>query len=198
MTFVKGQQHLARAKFHAPNGVEYGESMYDGRMQAQRRCRITENPEGEAPAGVEVIMVGEPQKERGDSDVSEKKASTAAADAEDENDNTSADAENIADVRKSEDKYAEKVKVDQKVKAKDPIRMFGFLTPDALKKAQVDAIQIVEKAIPELCRVNAEMLEVEIKIRRARKYRAKAEEKERKEMGEKEKVPNVAGLSIEA
>lgn len=194
---MKGQQNLARAKFHAPNGVVYGEGMYDGRMQAVRRCRVTEDPDGV----VEVTAGGggvETEKEK-DSDASEKeKGDTADADAEDENDNTAADAGATNSSSNAADEYTEKADEKKNTKAKDPARMFGLLTPEALKKAQADSIQMVEKTIPELCRVNAEMLEVEIKIRRARKYRSKAEEKDLKEMGEKENNPNVAGLSIEA
>ncbi|KAF8857125.1 hypothetical protein BDZ45DRAFT_446852 [Acephala macrosclerotiorum] len=199
---ISGQQHLARAKFHAPNGVVYGESMYDGRMQAQRRCCVTEGLEGEVLTGVEVVTIGEGgEQERGDSDASEKeKGDTADGDAEDENDNTAAYRDTSNPSSNTADEKNEKVDEKKKTttKAKDPIRMFGLLTPDALKKAQADSIRIVETAIPELCRVNAEMQEVEIKIRRARKYRAKAEEKELKDMGKKENVPSVAGLSIEA
>lgn len=166
--------------------------MYDGRMQALRKCRVTADSEDAVITGLEVTVWEEEGGVR--SDASEKeKGDTTDEDAEDENANTGADAENAAE----ED--TEKEKADtKKTKAKDPIRMFGLLTPGALKKAQADAIRMVEKAIPELCRVNAEMLEVEIKIRRARKYRAKAEEKELKEKGHKENIPGVAGLSIEA
>jgi hypothetical protein len=58
---------------------------------------------------------------------------------------------------------------------KDPIRMFGILTPQALRLAQGGAIRMVEEIVPELVSVDAEMKEVEIKIRRARKQRTKAE-----------------------
>jgi hypothetical protein len=60
-------------------------------------------------------------------------------------------------------------------KPKDPLRMFGILTPQALRLAQGGAIKMVEDIVPKLVQVDAEMKEVEIKIRRARKFRAKAE-----------------------
>jgi hypothetical protein len=53
--------------------------------------------------------------------------------------------------------------------------MFGILTPQALRIAQGRAVKMVEDIIPQLVSVNAEMKEVEIQIRRARKHKAKAE-----------------------
>jgi hypothetical protein len=64
-------------------------------------------------------------------------------------------------------------------KPKDPLRMFGILTPQALRLAQGGAINMVEDIVPKLVQVDAEMKEVEIKIRRARKFRAKAEAAEK-------------------
>jgi hypothetical protein len=68
-------------------------------------------------------------------------------------------------------------------KPKDPLRMFGILTPQALRLAQGEAIKMVEEIVPKLVQVDAEMKEVEIKIRRARKFRAKAEAAERMQEG---------------
>lgn len=62
--------------------------------------------------------------------------------------------------------------------AKDPLRMFGLLTPSALREAQKESIKMVEEIVPRILEVDAEMKEVEIRIRRARKWRAKAEAKE--------------------
>ena len=72
-------------------------------------------------------------------------------------------------------------------KPKDPIRMFGILTPKALRLAQGGAIKMVEEIVPELVSIDAEMKEVEIKIRRARKNRAKAEAAEKTLVGESRK-----------
>ncbi|KAK3401072.1 hypothetical protein B0T20DRAFT_160291 [Sordaria brevicollis] len=57
----------------------------------------------------------------------------------------------------------------------DPLRWFGLLTPLPLRLAQTQAIQAVEDIIPRLVTVNAEMQQVEIEVRRARKRREKAE-----------------------
>jgi uncharacterized small protein (DUF1192 family) len=59
--------------------------------------------------------------------------------------------------------------------AKDPLKIFGLLTPQSLKAAQNDAVRTVQELVPRLCEVDAEMKEVEIQIRRARKHRSKAE-----------------------
>jgi hypothetical protein len=61
---------------------------------------------------------------------------------------------------------------------KDPLRMFGLLTPRTLREAQRESIRMVEDTVPKLLSVDAEMKEVEIRIRRARKWKAKAEAKE--------------------
>jgi hypothetical protein len=70
-------------------------------------------------------------------------------------------------------------------KPKDPVRMFGILTPQALRLAQGGAIKLVEEIIPKLASIDAEMKEVEIKIRRARKHRVKAEAAEKTVVGER-------------
>jgi hypothetical protein len=70
-------------------------------------------------------------------------------------------------------------------KPKDPVRMFGILTPQALRLAQGGAVKVVEEIIPKLASIDAEMREVEIKIRRARKHRVKAEAAEKTVVGER-------------
>jgi hypothetical protein len=64
----------------------------------------------------------------------------------------------------------------QKGKGKrDPLRMFGILTPQSLRAAQKEAVEMVEGIIPRLVSIDAQMKEVEIQVRRARKWRGKAE-----------------------
>lgn len=65
--------------------------------------------------------------------------------------------------------------IETNTKRKDPIRMFGILTPQALKMAQADAIKMVEEIVPELVKVDREMLALEIEVRRRRKWLVKAE-----------------------
>ena len=64
---------------------------------------------------------------------------------------------------------------DAPAKAVDPLRWFGVLTPMPLRQAQKEAVEAVERVIPRLATLSAEMAEVEIQVRRARKKRAKAE-----------------------
>ena len=79
-------------------------------------------------------------------------------------------------------------------KGKDPLRMFGLLTPSALREAQRECVMTVEEVLPRIASVDAEMKEVEIRIRRARKWKAKAEAREghfngkRKQAGHKVEV----------
>jgi hypothetical protein len=58
---------------------------------------------------------------------------------------------------------------------RDPLKMFGLFIPQALRLSQVDSVKIVESIIPGLVNTEREMAEVEIRIRRARKYRRKIE-----------------------
>jgi len=57
----------------------------------------------------------------------------------------------------------------------DPIRMFAVLPPPTLRSAQKDAVNMVS-TIPKLVSVDQEMKEIEIRIRRARKYKLREEE----------------------
>ncbi len=66
-------------------------------------------------------------------------------------------------------------------KGKDPIRMFGILTPQSLRMAQGDAIKLVQEIVPRLLNIDAEMKQTEIQIRRAKKQRAKAEALEKRD-----------------
>jgi hypothetical protein len=67
-----------------------------------------------------------------------------------------------------------------KTAPKDPLRMFGLLTPPPLRLAQAESIKSVEEVIPKLVSIDAEMKEVEIRIRRARKWKVKAEAQDEK------------------
>ena len=67
-----------------------------------------------------------------------------------------------------------------KTAPKDPLRMFGLLTPPSLRLAQAESIKSVEEVVPRLVSIDAEMKEVEIRIRRARKWKAKAQAQEEK------------------
>lgn len=83
--------------------------------------------------------------------------------------------EPVADETDGEDGAEKKKPVK---KSKDPLRWFGVLTPQALRSAQASSVKAVQDIIPKLVSVNAQMLDVEIEVRRARKKRAKAEKEQ--------------------
>ena len=56
-----------------------------------------------------------------------------------------------------------------------PIKMFGILVPQALRQAQTQAVGLVQDVVPKLVELNLEMGNLEVEIRRKRKYKAKAE-----------------------
>jgi len=132
-------------------------------MQAARRWCVTSGPEGA------IFSVCEVQKLR-----------SAASDGLRE-ENADADAREKEAAIEGEKGNAEKMADEGKegTKPKDSLRMFGILTPQALRLAQGGAIKMVEEIVPKLVQLDAEMKEVEIKIRRARKFRAKAEAAEK-------------------
>ena len=84
-----------------------------------------------------------------------------------------------AEAEKEEEDDSEEMKTSHG--PRDPIRMFGLLTPPSLRPAQIDGITTVEEIVPRLVSVDAAMREVEIRIRRGRKYMARAEMREEKE-----------------
>lgn len=132
-------------------------------MQAARRCCVTSGQEGA------IFSVCEVQKLRSaaSEDLREENADADAREKEPDTEGEIGNAETMADEGK------------EGTKRKDPLRMFGILTPQALRLAQGGAIKMVEEIVPKLVQVDAEMKEVEIKIRRARKFRAKAEAAEK-------------------
>lgn len=145
-------QGIARANFSAERGIRYGQELYDERMQASRTLAIA--PREDGTLTFDVVHHGDGL---GDSEGNEKHEANAAED-EDEDDKQQAD--------------DEKDKVQTPC---DPLRWFGILTPISLRLAQGKAIQAVEQVIPKLLTVDAEMADVEIRVRRARKKRSKAE-----------------------
>ncbi len=128
-------------------------------MQAARRCCVTSDPEGTIFSVSEVhTLRSAGWEENADADAREKKPDTS-------------DEKVDSDMATGKEKGG--------IKPKDPLRMFGILTPQALRLAQGEAIKMVEEIVPKLVQVDDEMKEVEVKIRRARKFRAKAEAAEK-------------------
>jgi len=155
LTWYMLQVHLniSRANFNAQRGFRYGRDSYDERMQASARLNCTATPTPSfsiLSSRVESSEDEEQSSQLGEAGEEEKSEETA---------NQS----------------------DNKLNARDnPLRWFGILTPQTLRQAQNDAVQMVETVIPALSSVDAELRDLEIQVRRTRKHYAKAEAAERK------------------
>lgn len=183
-------QNIARANFAAERGMRYGPDCFDERMQASRRLSIEMKPpvghEGgsqhasftvysaeasEPPAGPKHGDDGESGQEFG--------ASEPSAEAN----------------RQSRDGVAGTNEAAAKANLasqKDPLRWFGLFTPASLRLAQGQAVEIVQDLLPKLASVDAEMAQVEIQVRRAKKKRTKASaaaEKETRMTQQYERLP---------
>ena len=203
-------QCLARANFAStlPGKARYGSDYYDERMKALRVVQIEGEPPEEckgAGGGEKVIFKlgvrGEGEKfesedlDKGSKNVEAREESKAIkGDPETEKEKVI----KMQDVEKEEDKSSPAVQEPRntdihnsnnssskrspsKPRSNDPIRWFGILTPLPLRQAQAHAIQAVEKLIPKLASVSAEMATVELAVRRLRKKRTKAEKRKGKE-----------------
>ncbi|KAK8140380.1 hypothetical protein PG984_000446 [Apiospora sp. TS-2023a] len=206
-------QNLARANFAAERGMRYGQDQYDDRMQASRRVNVALPSSSVCPT---FEMVNVEEDDDAADTTSEKKTAQApsvsksevAASEEEEKvtqggANSSRQAaegpeggegmkeeaaEPIASSAKETKPKTSEPKA--KKKSKDPLRWFGLITPMPLRQAQAQSVQAVEEIIPRLVSINAEMAQVEIEVRRARKKRAKAEAAARKseDVASKEEV----------
>jgi hypothetical protein len=154
-------QNIARANFSGERGMRYGQNHYDERMQATRILTIEQNEDNDTVFAV----VDAPQEEQ---EAEKKEEKDEDLPTEESGDNPKSDAD--------EEKPMEK----KRKKNKNPLHWFGLFAPMPLRTAQTQSVQAVEDIIPKLVSINAEMLNVEIEVRRARKRRAKAEAAEKK------------------
>ncbi|KAI1393833.1 uncharacterized protein F4822DRAFT_386091 [Hypoxylon trugodes] len=155
-------QNIARANFAAERGMRYNQDHYDERMQASRRLTINTIGDSQESVPIFTVSIGD----------LELKVSTVTQDPEKEASTTDSDAPNV---KEGEEEKKDEAIASQKTKSKDPLRWFGLLTPMSLRQAQAQSIKAVEGIIPKLVSVNAQMAQVEIEVRRARKKRAKLE-----------------------
>ncbi|KPA44898.1 mfs-type transporter [Fusarium langsethiae] len=155
-------QNIARANFSGERGMRYGHDHYDERMQAIRLLSISQN-EHQSPI-FSILNVPEEEEEEEEEKGEEQDESSAT--------------EGHKQGPKPE--TGEEKPAEKKRKNKNPLHWFGLFVPMGLRTAQTQSIKTVEDIIPRLVSVNAEMLDVEIEVRRARKRRAKAEMAEKK------------------
>lgn len=144
--------NLSRANFTPQNGIRYDTSFCDDRIQAQRLCTVT------IPENASNIQTAQ---------------STPPLFAINEVFSESGSDFSDKDTSSHDTKTVFK---------KDPLKMFGLFTPQALKDTQRDSIKLME-VIPELVTTEKAMEALEIRIRRTKKYRGKAE------LEAKKKVP---------
>ncbi|KIL84767.1 hypothetical protein FAVG1_11995 [Fusarium avenaceum] len=154
-------QNIARANFSGERGMRYGQDHYDERMQATRILTIQQNEDHDPVFAV----VDSPQEDQ-KAEKKEEKGEDLPTEESGDSPKSGAD----------EEKPMEK----KRKKNKNPLHWFGLFAPMPLRTAQTQSVQAVEDIIPRLVSVNAEMLNVEIEVRRARKRRAKTKAAERK------------------
>lgn len=162
-------QDIARANFSGERGMRYGQDHYDQRMQASRVLAI-EMDEHQLPKFSVVDVSVQEKKNAGPSE-----GNGGASKEEDEQSEAEEERRNTA-------QKAPK-------KNRNPLQWFGFFAPRALQAAQAQSIVAVDQVVPRLVSVSAEMLQVEIEVRRARKHRAKAEARVEKNTEESSSVP---------
>ncbi|KAB8289775.1 hypothetical protein EYC80_010409 [Monilinia laxa] len=136
--------NLSRANFTPQNGIRYDTSFYDDRVQAQRLCAVT-IPEN--ASNTQSAQFAPPL--------------FAINEISSEPDSDLSNKDINGDDTKT-------------VLKKDPLRMFGLFTPQALKDTKEDSIRIMH-VIPKLITTEKAMEDLEIRIRRTKKYRGKAE-----------------------
>lgn len=156
--------NIARANFSAERGLRYGRDHYDDRMQASRLLRI--QVDGGGREGVPSFGVV---------DAAAAAAAAETDEHEDKGEDDSGDKDGKEKVKDDAVKDDEKKK-EEPSKPVNPLRWFGILAPMPLRNAQGLSVETIEQVVPRLVTVNAEMLNLEIEVRRARKKRAKAEQ----------------------
>ncbi|KAF4943754.1 hypothetical protein FGADI_13187 [Fusarium gaditjirri] len=149
--------NIARANFAGERGMRYGQDHYDERMQATRLLAIEQN----ACQSPGFSFFPAPDQYN----VADKEETSSA----EKSDDASTPEAEEANPREKKRK-----------RNKNPLQWFGLFAPMPLRTAQTHSVKAVEIIIPKLVSVNAEMLHVEIEVRRARKRRAKAEAAEKK------------------
>ncbi|KAK2032721.1 hypothetical protein LX32DRAFT_649829 [Colletotrichum zoysiae] len=196
-------QNIARANFSAERGIRYGPDYYDERMRASRVLEISADGRGvprfevvkPADTGTlsetaEVEDEAETREARGQ-EVGERAPCGVDEAPLDESETRSSDGAKGEAQEKEDGRTKKHMKT-----SKDPLRWFGILAPLPLRQAQTLSVQAVQDIIPQLVSVDAEMKDVEIEVRRARKRRAKAEAALKK--SEAEEVPETGRRNSQA
>ncbi|KAK2009188.1 hypothetical protein LZ32DRAFT_429207 [Colletotrichum eremochloae] len=196
-------QNIARANFSADRGIRYGPDYYDERMRASRVLDISADDRGvphfEIAKPADAMTLSKTADMEAEVETCEARGQKVIGRApgggdealHDESETTSAD-------RFKDENGAEKEERTSKHrnKSNDPLRWFGILAPLPLRQAQTLSVQAVQDIIPQLASVDAEMKDMEIEVRRARKRRAKAEAALKK--SEAEEIPETNQRDLQA
>lgn len=191
--------HISRANFSAERGIRYGQDFYDERVQASTRLEITPSSSDEL-YNFSVSNEQTAQKQETNGDEKDAHGSEVLQEGienlnlehlenENNDEKTAAEGEAIENLslehpgNESKDETSspgeeEAEKKDTKPKPpKTPLSWFGILTPGAqsLRSAQTASTLMTSTIIPKMASLDGEMKEMEIRIRRARKFRAKAD-----------------------
>ncbi|CAD6505474.1 BgTH12-00965 [Blumeria graminis f. sp. triticale] len=147
-------QNISKANFNANRGIRYGEDLYDTRMQALRLCSISKDEKN----GTSIFTVDAPTQPDLKIDLEPHDIGTK---------------EHGRETKGCPDKMNENKGVTNDFLVnRNAIRMFGILTPQALRLAQTDSVKMVEEIIPKIATVNAEMIKLEVEIYRACELKA--------------------------
>ncbi|KAL8381720.1 hypothetical protein RB595_005819 [Gaeumannomyces hyphopodioides] len=165
-------QNIARANFAAERGMRYGPDCFDERMQASRRLSIQVKPlaghEGGSPhVSFAVYSAEASESSAGSKDSNDDKSRKESGSPEPMAEANQQSRDGVAGTTESTTKASPATR-------KDPLRWFGLFTPASLRLAQGQAVEIMEDLLPRIASVDAEMGQVEIQVRRAKKKRSKA------------------------
>ncbi|KAJ0163326.1 hypothetical protein CTA2_3173 [Colletotrichum tanaceti] len=172
-------QNIARANFSAERGVRYGPDYYDERMRASKVLAVS--LDGRNVPRFEIVQpadaVTEPKAMGTNEARARKDEERSSNDADEASGYVAGEATFANEVKHEKEANVEEVEKTKKQKkgSSDPLRWFGILAPLPLRQAQTLSVYVVEDVIPRLVSVDAEMKDVEIEVRRARKRRAKTE-----------------------
>lgn len=173
---TRGIYHdIARANFSADRGIRYGQDHYDDRMQATRRLDISVDDKIQV-SSFNVVDFVEPEP------TPEPEAQAAAA------------KEDVSGAPQEEHTSKTEHPTKTKIISKDPLRWFGVFSPPTLRNAQSQSVESVKTIIPRLASVNAEMLSLEIEVRRAKKKRAKTQTNKHSELKSREAAKTTAQI----
>ncbi|GKT53359.1 hypothetical protein ColTof4_05538 [Colletotrichum tofieldiae] len=176
-------QNIARANFSAERGVRYGPDYYDERMRALRILDIAADGRGvprfEIVKPADAVTVPKAAEAEAEAEAETREARGQKCEGQAPGDTGEAPRDGAEETTSSDEVKGEmkagEERTKKQKKSNDPLRWFGILAPLPLRQAQTLSVQAVQDIIPRLVSVDAEMKDVEIEVRRARKRRAKSE-----------------------